>query len=251
MGQTGGMIKKRALLFSIATLPFVVAGCSIGGGDTYSGAQAANQGVTVQATGIVKVVPDGVAFNFAVSVLAASTDEALMQVAKGADKARGALEAAGVKEEDIASQNVSVYPEYSYSTNGSAGSVSGYRGTQAFAVTLRDTANAGQVVDAVVSAIGNSVQVNSVIPMLLDTNEAAGKAREEAVKSATLKAESYAKLFGAGLGDVQYVTEVLAPVSSAPRVEISASDMATTAKTEIDLGLQEVAVTIEVRFNLD
>ena len=231
-------------------LAVVLAGCSIGGGDTYNGAESAAHGVTVQATGSVKVVPDGVSFTFSVSVLAANTDEALSRVAEGSDKARKALEGAGVEGDDIATQNVSVYPEYTYNTDGSAGSVSGYRGTQAFAVTLRDTTKAGDVVDAVVAAVGNSVQINSVVPVLLDTQDAADDARKKAVKAAKAKAESYADLLELDLGDLQYITEISSPSWEA-RAIVGSNDMATSAKTEIDLGVQEVSVTVEVRYKFD
>ena len=250
MGQNGEMINKRVSLFAVSVLAVALSGCSIGGGDTYNGAESAAHGVTVQATGSVKVVPDGVSFTFSVSVLAANTDEALSRVAEGSDKARKALEGAGVEGDDIATQNVSVYPEYTYNTDGSAGSVSGYRGTQAFAVTLRDTTKAGEVVDAVVAAVGNDVQINSVIPTLLDTQDAAGDAREEAVKAAKAKAQSYADLLDSDLGDVQYITEVSSPSWEA-RAVAGTNDMATSSKTEIDLGVQEVSVTVEIRFSLD
>ena len=174
----------------MSVLAVVLTGCSIGGGDTYNGADAGTHGVTVQATGTAKVVPDGVSFTFSISVLAANTEEALSKVAEGSEKARKALEEAGVVSEDFSTQNVIVYPEYTYNTDGSSGSVSGYRGNQAFAVTLRDTTTAGDVVDAVVAAVGNSVQINSVVPILLDTQDAADDAREKAVKAAKAKAES-------------------------------------------------------------
>ena len=250
MGQNREMINKRGSLFAVSVLAVVLTGCSIGGGDTYNGADAGTHGVTVQATGTTKVVPDGVSFTFSISVLAANTEEALSKVAEGSEKARKALEEAGVVSEDFSTQNVSVYPEYTYNTDGSSGAVSGYRGTQAFAVTLRDTTKAGDVVDAVVAAVGNSVQINSVVPILLDTQDAADDAREKAVKAAKAKAESYADLLELDLGDLQYITEISSPSWEA-RAIVGSNDMATSAKTEIDLGVQEVSVTVEVRYKFD
>ena len=146
------------------------------------------QGVTVQATGTVKVVPDGVSFNFAVSVLAQSSESAMSDASATAEKVRAALDSAGVAKNDIATQNVSVYPEYLSSTTGTQ-TLSGYRAQQVFAVTLRDTAKAGEVVDAVIAAGGNSLQVYGVTPTLLDTDAAVSQAREAAIKSAKAKAK--------------------------------------------------------------
>jgi uncharacterized protein YggE len=206
----------------------VLAGCSIGGGDTYNGVPATGDGITVQGTGSVKVVPDGVAFNFSVSVIAESTELAVSQTASAADDARSALRDAGVDDADIATQSVSVYPEYSYSSDG-AQTLKGYRGTQSFAVTIRDTESAGEIVDAVVAAAGDDMQINSVTPVLIDTGDAAD-------------------LLDVDLGDVLVMSEVSAPSGVTPVMARDSMAVETGAKTQIDLGVQEVSVTVEVRW---
>jgi len=211
---------------------------------------AVDRGVTVQATGTIKVVPDGVSFNFSVTALTDSTATAVSETSDVAAKVRGALDAQGVAKDDIATQNATVYPEYNYLTDGTT-SLKGYRGQQVFVVTLRDAAKAGEVVDAVVAAGGNALQISSVTPTLLDTDAAAEDARVKAVSIAKAKAEAYAKLLDVDLGDVVYVTEVAAPADFVPNVM---SDKAVGASefmpTQIDLGLQGVSVTIEVRWSL-
>jgi hypothetical protein len=168
-----------------------------------------------------------------------------------AELVRAALEAAGVAKEDIATQNVSVYPEYLSSSTGTQ-TLSGYRAQQVFTVTLRDTAKAGEVVDAVIAAGGNSLQVYGVTPTLLDTDAAVAQAREVAMKSAKEKAKDYAGLVDEDLGSVVYVTEVSSPSSSFPlMVGDSATSTSPMAKTEINLGTQDVSVTVEVRWSLD
>ena len=103
----------------------------------------------------------------------------------------------------------------------------------------------------VVAAGGNALQISSVTPTLLDTDAAAGDAREKAVSIAKSKAKAYAKLLDVDLGDVVYVTEVAAPASFAPTMMADKAFGATeSAPTQIDLGLQEVSVTIEVRWIL-
>lgn len=224
-----------------------LAGCSIGGGDTYNGVPAPSDGITVQGTGSVKVVPDGVAFNFSVSVVAESTELAVSQTASAAEKAREALKDAGVDDADIATQSVSVYPEYAYSSDGSQ-SLKGYRGTQSFAVTIRDTESAGEVVDAVVAATGDAMQINSVTPVLIDTKDAAGEARDKAIEAARDKAEDYADLMDVDLGDVLVISEVSAPSGVTPVMARDSMATETGAKTQVDLGVQEVSVTVEVRW---
>ena len=226
-----------------------LAGCSIGGGDTYTGVPVGTDGVTVQGTGSVKVVPDGVAFSFSVTIVADSTQSAVASVASAADEARSALLDAGVDEEDIATQSASVYPEYTYSGDGTQ-TLKGYRATQNFAVTLRDTDRAGEKVDAVVEAAGDAVQINSVTPVLIDTTDASNDAREKAIDNAKDKAEDYADLLDVDLGDVLVVTEVSAPSGVTPILARDSGMVEGGAKTQIDLGVQEVSVTVEVRWAL-
>lgn len=251
-------LKKIAGIAAIIVLALLVLrGCGVGEGmgrdhDDHDGhGSKSAQGVTVQATGTVKVVPDGVSFNFAVSVLAQSSESAMSDASATAELVRAALEAAGVAKEDIATQNVSVYPEYLSSSTGTQ-TLSGYRAQQVFTVTLRDTAKAGEVVDAVIAAGGNSLQVYGVTPTLLDTDAAVAQAREVAMKSAKEKAKDYAGLVDEDLGSVVYVTEVSSPSSSIPlMVGDSATSTSPMAKTEINLGTQDVSVTVEVRWSLD
>jgi uncharacterized protein YggE len=198
----------------------------------------------------VKAVPDGVSFNFAVSVLAQSSETAMSEASATAELVRVTLDAAGVAKDDIATQNVSVYPEYASSTTGTQ-TLSGYRAQQVFTVTLRDTAKAGEVVDAVIAAGGNSLQVYGVTPTLIDTDDAVAQAREAAINSAKAKAKDYASLIDEDLGSVVYVTEISSPSSPIPLMVSDAAESSPMAKTEINLGTQEVSVSVEVRWGLD
>jgi uncharacterized protein YggE len=250
-------LKKFAGFAAIIVISLLVfRGCDDGRGmmgdhDDDHGGPSSAQGVTVQATGTVKAVPDGVSFNFAVSVLAQSSETAMSEASATAELVRVTLDAAGVAKDDIATQNVSVYPEYASSTTGTQ-TLSGYRAQQVFTVTLRDTAKAGEVVDAVIAAGGNSLQVYGVTPTLIDTDAAVAQAREAAMKSAKEKASDYAGLVGTDLGSVVYVTEITSPSSPIPlMVGDSATSSSPMAKTEINLGTQDVSVTVEVRWSLD
>jgi uncharacterized protein YggE len=244
--------KVIAVIGIVAIGMTTVSGCGDGDRDDHSMVVQAStdRGVTVQATGTIKVVPDGVSFNFSVTAVSDSTATAVSQTSDAAAKVRDALDAQGVAKDDIATQNATVYPEYNYLADGTT-SLKGYRGQQVFVVTLRDAEKAGEVVDAVVAAGGNAVQISSVTPTLLDTDAAAGDARDKAVSIAKTKAEAYAKLLDVDLDDVVYVTEVAAPSNFVPNVmaDKAVSD-AESAPTQIDLGLQEVSVTIEVHWSL-
>lgn len=80
----------------------------------------------------------------------------------------------------------------------------------------------------------------------LDT---AGAIPRAAVKVATLKAKSYAKLLGTRLGKVNYLVENADSYPS-PHPIYSATSRDSSIPTQIDLGQQQVTVTITVQWNL-
>jgi uncharacterized protein YggE len=73
-------------------------------------------------------------------------------------------------------------------------------------------------------------------------------AREAAVAQARAKAEEYAKLLNVELGDLVYLTEVSAPTNVV--VGAKSDAMAESSGTRIDLGTQEVTVTVEIRWEI-
>ena len=238
---------RRTLLVVVGVV--ALSGCSIGGGDTYQGVEAPNRGVTVQATGTAKVVPDGVIFQFSVTALDASAEDATNQVADLADKARNVLDDRDVDDKDISSQNVSVSEEIKYNPDGSQESL-GYRATQSFVVTIRDEDESGRIVQDVIAAVGDGIRVDGVTPTVLDNEDALEEAREDAVKNAKVKADDYADLLGVDLGDVQSISEVSSPVLMG-RIATAESGVDSAAKDiQIDLGEQDVTVTIEVRWSI-
>jgi uncharacterized protein YggE len=208
---------------------------------------AATRYITVNAEGTVKVAPDAVRLTATVSVVALSNKEALSSASTTAAAVRKALIAAGVATKDIATQNITTYPEYKYDGNG-ASTLIGYRASQAFNVVIRAAASAGSVVDAVVTAGGDQIQVNSVSPFLLDAAKATESARAVAVKNAKAKALSYAKLLGVKLGKVNYLVENGSPSISVPVYATAAKSEADA--TVVDLGQQDVTVSITVQWAL-
>ena len=237
--MTTSLLKKTLLLFTPLALIATVATPAT------ANAVTSTRYITVSAEGTVKVAPDAVRLTATATNVATSNKEALSSTATSAAVIRKALIAAGISTKDIATQNITVYPEYKYDTNGGSTLV-GYRGSQLFSVVIRAAATAGEVVDAVVAAAGDSIQINSVAPFLLDAAKAAESARAVAVKNAKAKATSYAKLLGVKLGKVNYLSENGSPSISVP--VFAAAAKAEDAGTVVDLGQQDVTVSITVQW---
>ena len=203
--------------------------------------------VTVNAEGVVQVTPDAVRINASVSLVAGTSAQALSKTSTAAAKVRAALVAKKIATKDIKTTSISVYPEYNYTQD--KGSVQiGYRASQSFEVIVRNAASAGAVVDDVVAAAGDDVQIQGATPFVLDSAKATASARAAAVANARAKAKSYAELLDVKLGKVTYLVENSSPVSYSPIMGIAKA--ADSGATEIDLGNQDVTVSITIRWSL-
>jgi uncharacterized protein len=210
---------------------------------------ADNRYITVTGVGTISVVPDAVRFNATVSTLGTTNAAALSSASKSAAAVRTALKDAGIAVKDIRSANISVYPEYNW-TQETGTKITGYRASQSFDVLVRTASKAGTIIEAVVTAGGDNVQLGGVIPTTLNPSAATEDARAAAVLNAKSKATSYAKLLGTSVGKVLSLEEQSSPVYSSP-FPMTKAGMADAAAVEIDLGEQDVTVTITVRWALN
>ena len=211
---------------------------------------ADNRFITVTGVGTISVVPDAVRFNATVSTVGSTNAAALSTASKSAAAVRAALLKAGIATKDIRSASISVYPEYNW-TQEAGTKITGYRASQSFDVLVRTASKAGSIIEAVVTAGGDSVQLGGVIPTTLNPSAATEDARAAAVANAKSKASSYAKLLGTSIGKVLSLEEQSSPVYSSPFPMAKAGLAADAAAVEIDLGEQDVTVTITVRWALN
>lgn len=238
---------KTKIFGRIAILSIAIS--LIGGAALAMPATAANSNaryITISATGTTTVVPDAVRINATVTALAKTSKEALAASSTTATAIRKALTANKVASKDVATQSVTIYPEYAYPQNETP-VLTGYRASQSFSITIRAATTAGAVVDAIVLAGGDSLQLNGVSPFVLNDDKATDIARTNAVKRAKAKAASYARLLGVKLGKVIYLDESSSP-SNYPIYTSTAKDEGSA--TQIDLGEQKVSVSVTVRWSI-
>lgn len=207
-------------------------------------ANTSSRYITISATGSTTIVPDAVRINATVSTLAKTSKDALATSSTTATAIRKALTTNKVAPKDVATQSVTVYPEYEYPQNATP-VLTGYRASQSFAITVRAATTAGAVVDAIVLAGGDSMQINGVSPFILNDDKATDTARTNAVMRAKAKATSYAKLLGVKLGKVVFLDETSSPINY-PIYSVTAK--AEDSATQIDLGEKKVTVSVTVRW---
>jgi uncharacterized protein YggE len=202
--------------------------------------------ISVSSVGTVKVTPDAVRLNASVSNISKVSKDALAGANVAASKFRAAILANGIDKKYLASTTLTVYPEYNYTQEG-GNVLIGYRASQSFEVVIRNAAKAGEIVDAVVASAGDLLAINGVTPFVYDNTKATEAARNSAVKNAKAKAASYAKLLGVKIGKIIYLQESSAP-SSYPIMMAQAK--ASDESTSIDLGQQDVTVSVATRWSI-
>ena len=207
---------------------------------------ATDRYINVSATGTVKVTPDTVRINATVSVVGTTNKAASTSANETASALRAALKANGVDTKYIKSQSLSIYPEYNY-TQDKGSVLVGYRASQQFEIIVRNAQNAGTVVDAIVSAGGENLQLNGVTPFVYDDANSSAAARTAAITRAKAKATAYAKLLGVKLSSVTYLEETSSP---SPYPIMMATAKMDSGATTVDLGQQDVSVSVVVRWSI-
>jgi uncharacterized protein len=191
--------------------------------------------ISVSSIGTVKAEPDAVRLSASVSAIAKINKDALSEAGASATKFRQALAENGIDKKDLRSTTLNIYPEYNYTQDGGSVLI-GYRATQS---------TAGAIVDAVVASAGDALSINAVTPFLIDSTKAYEAARSSAVKNAKARARSYAKLLGVKIGKIIWLQESSAPATTPIVMTQAKSD---SGATEIDLGEQDVSVSVSTRW---
>jgi uncharacterized protein YggE len=159
---------------------------------------------------------------------------------------RAVLSENSIDAKNISSANLSLYPEYSYLSNGGR-SLLGYRALQNFEINILDSKQAALVIDQMVARSGDDLQINSISAYLSDPTAATEKARADAMAQARAKAQAYAKLAGEDLGDVVSISEDNNQGQAVPMQMAKDSG----GSTSFDMGLSKVSVSIFITYELD
>lgn len=208
---------------------------------------AASDARTIQVVGkgTATVVPDQLAFTVTVTAKRDALDDALAAANTTMTRVLGVLGKQGVDEADTQTTGLSMTPVYYYPNNAPA-VLTGYRVTQRLRVTVKELAQGGAAISAVVES-GDGVKASSIQLVVGDPEAGVVQARDAAVAEAKAKAEQYAAATGSTLGEVMTVREVSAPAQNLELQTLSraaASDVA--GKVPIRAGESDLIVRVQV-----
>ena len=170
-------------------------------------------GIWVSGRGTITVAPDLATLELGVEARAANVSEANSQASAAMDAIVEALMARGVTDGDIQTGRFSVYPRYNRveeevdGVRTSREVLTGYRVRNHATVKLRDLDSVGEVIDEVVTAGGDNVQINGINFTLEDPKPMMADLREMAVADAKVKAEHLAELSDVTLGRLTFISE--------------------------------------------
>ena len=209
-------------------------------------AHAVDRYITVVASGTIKVKPDTVRINASVWATSSSSSDALSQAKAAAAKVRTVLSENQITSQYIKTSSLTVFPEYNY-TQDKGSVLQDYKANQGFEIIVRTAANAGTVVDALVGSVGNNLTIEGVTPYLYDQSGKQESARSAAISAAKSKANSYAKLLSVRLGKIIYLEE---GVTSSPYPIMMAQAKSDAGSTVVDLGTQDVTISVTTRWSI-
>lgn len=204
--------------------------------------------ISVSGSGRVSVVPDVADLRLGVTITAKSVEAARAANVAVMTGVIAALREFGIAPEDVQTTNLTLSPAYDYSSNRNPPRLTGYTLTNAVAVTVRDLAKVGAVIDGSLAA--GATSLDSIAFRTRDVVAAENAARQAAVADARAKAEVLAAAAGVSIAGVATITESdtpeVAPIYRGGMAKMAMAD----ASTPVEAGTNEVAISVSVTFLL-
>jgi uncharacterized protein YggE len=214
---------------------------------TASDAAGLPRGITVQGVGRINVSPDLATITAGVQADGSTAAAAQSRASVAMAKIIAAEKALGIAEKDLATQWVSLQPQYQYNQSGSTPpKVIGYQASQTLSIKVRNLDKAGGVIDAAVNAGAN--QIGGISFSIADATSASAQARTAAVADARARAQALASAAGVILGTAVAISEVSSPAPTPIPYADTSKAAGVSAQTPIQPGTTDVEVVVQVTF---
>jgi uncharacterized protein YggE len=205
--------------------------------------------ISVTGTGKTTLIPDRFSFTAGVQTTAPTVEEAVNQNNTKIASVIAALKKAGATDQEIRTSNFSIYPQQVYE-QGQPPRVTGYQASNSVAVTKKDIAVAGKLLQVALNA-----GVNETSGLNFEVSDPA-RGRDQGLKAAFddahAKAALLAQAAGRTLGRAMMITEG-SETSPPPRpmpVSVMAAKGEMITQVPIESGTRESTYTISVVFEM-
>lgn len=211
--------------------------------------------IAIEGRGEVRAAPDMATINSGVTTQGATAREALDANTAAMSELIVALKQSGIEARDIQTSGFSVNPNYVYSdARDDLGytmppKINGYQVSNSVTVVVRDLEELGSILDQSVTVGANTV--NGVSFSVADPSELLDEARKLAFSDARDKAELYAGVADATLGDLEQISERQDFNAPQPYPMYARAEMAGAATVPVEAGEMSFAITVNVTWDLN
>lgn len=209
---------------------------------------ATTEGITVVGSGVAAGEPDVVRIVIGVEIERDEVQPALDEANAATAEVLAVLDEEGIAEEDRQTRDFSVHPVHRRQDEGRE-QIDGYAVRNLVEVTVRDVDRVGAIVQAAAQAAGDAARIHGVRFDLENDGEQLTAARQAALADARDKAEQYARLMEAELGEPVAIEERSTSTPRAATMMDEAADAA-ARPVPIETGEQEVTVHVVVRWSI-
>jgi hypothetical protein len=201
----------------------------------------------VSSTGEVSRIPNLAIISAGVQTLQPTATAAIEDNATRMERVRAALKRAGIADRDVQTSSINLNPEYRYVEN-QPPVLTGYRASNTVNVKFRDLKRSGAILDALVKEGAN--QLNGPT-LTIDQPEAAyDEARVKAIAVGQRRAELYAGALGKRVVRILSISESGASVPGPMPIAFARDASVSSAKTQIEPGIQDIQVTVSISYEL-
>ena len=213
------------------------------------GSTAPEHTISVSGTGRVTTVPDVADVRVGVTITRVKVRDAQAAAATAMQDVIAALKKAGISDKDIQTTALSLQPVYDYNSNGTAPRLTGYQIVNAVQATVRKLDTISDVIDGALAA--GATTLDGITFRVDNPAAAEAQARDAAMKDARAKADALAKAAGVSINGVSSISEQpgSVPVPVPQFAAGAAGDKA--ASTPIQVGTNEVDISVSVVYLID
>lgn len=233
----------RHLLATVGVLGLLVWGATCVGAEN-------SRTIHVRGQGKATSPPDMATVHTGVVTIAPQASDALAANSRAMQRIMEVLKENKVAAKDIQTSSFAVQPEYERDQRGrTKPKIVGYRVSNQVRIRIRDIADLGKVLDALVQAGSN--QVSGISFGIDDPTGVLNQARNRAVADARSRANLYAQAAGVRVGKVLTISEQSIQM---PRPQMMANTFmaeARSASVPVATGEQQLQASVDVVFALE
>ena len=201
--------------------------------------------ISVSGTGRVVTAPDVADLRLGVTVTRTTVKDARNVAAGQMNRVIAALKKLGIADKDLQTSGLSLQPNYTY-PNGGNPHLTGYTLSNGVAVTVRDLDKLGDAIDDGLAA--GATTLDGVSFRVDDPAKAQDQARKQALAQAKAKAQTLASGAGVSITGVASISETAAPIPPIYYGGAQFGAIAKDAATPVQVGTNDVMVTISVEY---